>query len=185
MALLVLMVVSCTPDPPMPEMERTVQHEFAAFLSVAGTDANDVWVVGAQPGLLQEPVVLHWDGTDWDTISTEQQHPMWWVHPFEAGPTFIGGGGATVLKIEGDTVERTNTPKFLGTPYTAYGAQTRRRFGRWEVSLDETDLYGAMTAPLGPRYPSQRIFRERVRGNSQRCLKSGDVPVQMFGFAAV
>ena len=101
-----LLFVACDSDPDIPETSLSVNVEASAFLSVAGTSPDDVWVVGAQTAALEPPVVLHWDGKAWDSIETGQLHDMWWVHAFKDGPTFVGGGGATVLKIEDKVVER-------------------------------------------------------------------------------
>ena len=116
----VMALVACNPAPSVTE---TAVHERAAFLSVGGTGPDDVWVVGAQPGALESPVVLHLEDGSWTEVETGQLHAMWWVHAFDDGPAFIGGGGATVLKVDGDVVERTPTPKFFGnTVYGLWGA---------------------------------------------------------------
>ena len=122
-----LMISSgCGNAPDIPETELRIQHEKAAFLSVAGGAPNDVWVVGAQSSALESPVVLHWDGGQWDEIETGQLHAMWWVHTFKDGPVFVGGGGATVLKIQDKIVERTPTPEFFGnTVYGVWGANSK------------------------------------------------------------
>ncbi len=121
-SVLLLALAACTPDPL--EFTDPVMHPDAAFLSVAGTGPDDLWAVGAQPGALAEPVLLHRvDGGDWEPVATGQLHDLWWAHAFEGGPTFVGGGGATVLRIEGDVVERTPTPRFFGnTVYGVWGA---------------------------------------------------------------
>ena len=119
--LLMLGLAACSP--PMPETSLAVDFEEAAFLSVGGSGPDDVWVVGAQRALLEPASLLHWNGADWNSISSGQLHAMWWVHVFEDGPTFVGGGGATVLRIDGGVVERTATPEFFGnTVYGVWGA---------------------------------------------------------------
>lgn len=103
----------------------------AAFLSVAGTSSDDVWVVGAQPGPNQSSVLLHYDGANWQEVDSGQPHDMWWVHPFKDGPTFVSGAGATVLRIEDGVVERTPTPVFFGN--TVYGVWGQTPDDMWAV----------------------------------------------------
>ncbi len=115
-------LAACGPGP-VPPFEETAAHPEAAFLSVTGTASGDLWVVGAQPSPNAEPVVLHREDGAWTPIATGQVHDLWWAHTFEDGPTFLAGGGATVLKVEGDAVERTPTPVFFGnTVYGVWGA---------------------------------------------------------------
>jgi hypothetical protein len=101
--------------------EAPIEHPQAAFLSAGGTGPDDVWIVGAQADALGPPTLLHRDGSgDWSTLEVPSVlHDIWWVHAFEGGPTFFAGGGATVLRVEGDEVERTPTPVFFGN--TIYG----------------------------------------------------------------
>ena len=95
-------------------------HEDAAFLSVGGIGRDDVWVVGARPDSLAEPVVLRSrDGGPWQPVETGARHDLWWVHAFEDGPVFLSGAGSTVLIVQDERVERTPTPPFFG--FTVYG----------------------------------------------------------------
>jgi len=143
-ALLATALVAC-PDPVDPApVEPLAFGEIAtapraAFMSVGGTGPEDVWLVGAQPGLFEEPVVLRRRGGDWEEVSTGVLHAMWWVHAFEGGPTFIGGGGATVLRVDGDVVTRTPTPAFFGN--TVYGV--------WGASPDDVWAVGGFAGRSG------------------------------------
>ncbi|TVQ92967.1 MAG: hypothetical protein EA397_05620 [Deltaproteobacteria bacterium] len=116
LACLSLLLVACDPGPTLTD---PVQHAATAFMSVGGTGPDDVWIVGAQPGPQSPPTVLHLRDEQWRSIDTRQLHSLWWVHSFQDGPTFLGGAGATVLKIEGDEIERTPTPPFFGN--TVFG----------------------------------------------------------------
>jgi len=124
--LLVLVVSGCEKLDERPEattFEEVTTHPDAAFLSVGGTGSDDVWLVGAQPSAQESGVVLHWDGNSWSEIEANTPHDLWWVHAFEEGPAFVGGGGATVLRIDDNGVERTPTPPFFGnTVYGVWGA---------------------------------------------------------------
>lgn len=128
---LVLALAACGPQD-IGTFADPVQHPDAAFLSVGGTGPDDLWLVGAQPGALAEPVVLRRrDGGPWEPVSTGQLHPLWWVHAFDGGPTFLAGGGATILRVTGDTIERTDTPRFFGN--TVYGVWGSRPDDVWAV----------------------------------------------------
>ena len=96
------------------DFQPVAVHPAAALMSVAGTSPADIWMVGAQPAPNAAPLVLHGDGSSFSAVSTGQLHDLWWVHPFKHGPTFIGGGGATLLRIDGDEVTRLRTPGFAG-----------------------------------------------------------------------
>ncbi len=116
-----------------PGFAGVAEHPEAAFMSVGGT-SEEVWAVGAQPDLLDDAVVLRKRGGEWESIDTGQPHPMWWVHAFEDGPAFIGGGGSTVLRVEGDEIERTPTPPFFGHTI----------FGLWGASPDDVFAVGGV-----------------------------------------
>lgn len=122
LALLPLGLAACTAPPLV--FADPVGHPDAAFLSVGGTGPDDVWAVGAQTAPQGPPVVLHrQDGGDWDALDVDVMHDLWWVQAFEGGPTYLAGGGATVLRVDGDTIERTPTPVFFGnTVYGIWGA---------------------------------------------------------------
>lgn len=115
--LLGLAVAGC--EPRVPDFTEPVVHEYAAFMSVGGASSHDVWAVGAQPDPLNEPVVLRRRQGTWEPVSTGQLHPIWWVHAFQDGPVFLGGAGATVLRVDGDDITRTPTPPFFGN--TVFG----------------------------------------------------------------
>jgi len=117
------LAAGCPPQPRVDLVEAAF-HEQSAFLSIGGTSADDVWAVGAQADPLGPPTLLHRTGGEWREVeAAETLHDLWWVHAFEDGPVFISGGGATVLRVEGETIERTPTPVFFGnTVYGVWGA---------------------------------------------------------------
>ncbi len=134
--LVALSVAACDPKPRFTE---PVQHPDAAFMSVGGTGPDDVWVVGAQPHPQEGPVVLRTRDGAWERVETGQLHPIWWVHAFTDGPTFLGGGGATVLRVDGDEVTRTPTPVFFGNTV----------FGVWGASPDAVWAVGGFAGRDG------------------------------------
>lgn len=92
----------------------------SALMSVGGTGPDDIWLVGAQPSPTEQPLILHGDGTSWTPVLTGQVHDIWWAHAFRDGPTYLVGGGASFLRVDGDVVTRLPAPGFAGL--TAFGA---------------------------------------------------------------
>lgn len=108
-------MVACGNDPepaqetPLPATWAWVAHSpAAALLSVHGTSERDVWMSGADDG--QGPLVLHWDGQDWQREMTGTRGDLWWVHATQEGPVFLGGSDATVLRHADGAFERLKTP---------------------------------------------------------------------------
>ncbi len=138
-----LLLAGCSPEqespPPIPEIGEAALHARAAFLSVAGTSAEDVWVVGAQPELTSGPAVLRSRDGALQPVEVPMLHDLWWVHAFESGPVFLGGGGATVLRYENDAFERTPTPVFFGNTV----------FGIWGAAPDDVWAVGGFAGRDG------------------------------------
>lgn len=100
-----------------------------ALLSVGGTAADDVWVVGSDKG--SGPAVLHFDGADWKAVPTGTRGSLWWVHAFAGGPVFFAGANATVLRYDGTTFTRMPTPGVAR--YTIFGVWGRTPTDLWAV----------------------------------------------------
>ncbi|MCB9629801.1 MAG: vanadium-dependent haloperoxidase [Sandaracinaceae bacterium] len=129
-----VLVGGCSGGPrvrPAPAFEEAAGHPGAAVLSVAATAADDVWLVGAQPAVGARPLALRFDGSAWTTVDTGILHDLWWVHGFPDGPVFVAGGGASVLRIDGDAVERLETPPFFGN--TVFGVWGSTPTDLWAV----------------------------------------------------
>src|SRR5688572_1205303 len=60
-----------------------VESPSAALLSVSGTSADDVWMVGADGG--DGPLVLHWEGTGWQRVQSAARGDLWWVQALPSG----------------------------------------------------------------------------------------------------
>ncbi|MCC7109911.1 MAG: hypothetical protein IT382_11520, partial [Deltaproteobacteria bacterium] len=133
---------SCVPAVPvLPELEFSVaaQHPNSALMSVGGTGPTDVWMVGAQPAPNTAPFVLHGDGNTWTTVATGTLHDLWWVHAFAGGPTYLSGGGATLLRVDGEVVTRLGTPGFAGQTV----------FGVWGAAPDDVWAVGGFAGRTG------------------------------------
>lgn len=102
----------------------TVVHEQlpGALLSVWGTGADDVWTVGGDARDGTGPLVLHYDGSAWERIETgETEGDLWWVFGFDGGPIYMGGAGGVILRYEGGSFTKMDTPG-NGTVFGIWGA---------------------------------------------------------------
>src|SRR5690606_15027734 len=79
-ALVLGLTTACSPEPdpePEPGWALVFENLDPALLSVWGSAHDDVWTVGADAG--DGPMVLHFDGTDWTRLATNQSGNLWWV----------------------------------------------------------------------------------------------------------
>ncbi|HTV25545.1 MAG TPA: hypothetical protein VMG12_42910, partial [Polyangiaceae bacterium] len=78
---LVVLAAACGTTPPetgtLPPFRLVAESDDAAFLSVSGTAADDVWLAGADAG--RGPRVLHWDGESWSALDAGVDADLWWV----------------------------------------------------------------------------------------------------------
>ena len=100
-----------------------------ALLSVWGSSDEDVWTVGGDAG--DGPMVMHWDGSEWQTLDPDSAGDLWWVFGFAGGPVYMGGAGGRVLKYEGGSFDVMETP--VATPVV---------FGIWGCSPDDVWAVG-------------------------------------------
>jgi len=128
-------LLSCGGEPaaPVARWDVVVTSERAALLSVSGTRADDVWMVGADAG--DGPLVLHWDGADWQRTRADGSGDLWWVQALPGGGAYMAGSGATLLEVRAGAVERMDTPGGVGQIV----------FGVWAAQSD--DLYAVGSAP--------------------------------------
>lgn len=83
----------------------------AALLSVWGSSASDVWVVGGDARAGAGPYAAHYDGTAWTKHDTGQRNvDLWWVFGFEGGPVYMSGSNGTILRYQGGNFEKLTTP---------------------------------------------------------------------------
>lgn len=93
-----------------------------ALLSVWGTGADDVWVVGADARDGSGPLVFHYDGSGWERMETGQTAgTLWWVFGFEGGPVLMGGAGGIILRYDGSDFTLMDTPG-TGTVWGIWGS---------------------------------------------------------------
>lgn len=116
---------------PAPTWQAVHEDLAGALLSVWGTAEDDVWSVGGDPGTGTGPMVLHWDGSAWETLDAESEGDLWWVFGFTGGPVYMGGGGGRILRYDGSGFEVMSTPS--STPIV---------FGIWGCSPDDVWAVG-------------------------------------------
>jgi hypothetical protein len=108
-------------EKPTAEWAKVTNAESAALMSVHGTAADDVWMVGADDG--RGPLVLHYDGEAWERRETGVRGDLWWIHATKDGPVFFGGSDALMLRFEDGKFERLRTPGLgKNTVYGIYAA---------------------------------------------------------------
>lgn len=92
------------------------------MLSVWGTSAQDVWIVGGRSEVAGAPTVLHYDGDAWRRVDSGQTGiDLWWVFGFAGGDVFFSGAGGTILRYRGASFERMTTPR-SGIIFGMWGA---------------------------------------------------------------
>jgi hypothetical protein len=106
-----------------PEWQVVARHLPSAVLSVWGTSADDVYLVGGDAGDGRGPAVFHGDGASWTRLDTGQVGNLWWVFGFSSGPVYLGGDGGMILRYQGGTFTRMTTPG-IGTVFGIWGATT-------------------------------------------------------------
>jgi len=147
--------VGCDGDEPIDEPvvdTWQIVHEDApgALLSVWGTSARDVWVVGADARDGTGPTVLHFEGDAWQRVQTGQaQGDLWWVFGFPGGPVYMGGTGGMILRHEPGSDAFT----LMATPGTA------TIYGIWGAAEDELWAVGGESDSAGG-------FAWRLRGDA-------------------
>jgi len=87
------------------------QAQPTALLSVSGTSATDVWVVGGDPRDGTGPVVEHYDGTGWTKLDPGVRNvDLWWVHAFDDGTVLMSGLNGTIVRYQSGAFTTLTTP---------------------------------------------------------------------------
>jgi hypothetical protein len=108
------------------------EQEPAALLSVWGTSANDVWVVGGRTQSTG-PVLLHLDDSGWERLDAGRPDiDLWIVFGFEGGDVYFGGSDGAILRHRDGAVETVTTPPG-GTLFGLWGSSPE---DMWAVGDD-------------------------------------------------
>jgi hypothetical protein len=133
----VLGLGACSPDDE-PSWEVVTQDLDGALLSVWGTSATDLWVVGGDSRDGKGPIVLHVVDGQAERIDTgETSGDLWWVFGFPAGPIYMGGANGLILRYESGSFTKMTTPS----------AQTV--FGIWGSSPSDVWAVGGSSDARG------------------------------------
>jgi hypothetical protein len=123
----------------------------ASLLSVWGSSATDVWVVGGDPRDGTGPIVQHYDGETWTKLDTgERNVDLWWVTGFAGGPVLMSGSNGTILRYQDGAFEKLPTPGNLIV------------FGMWGAAPDDLWAVGGNSGGGG--------FAWRYDGNAWRVV---------------
>ena len=112
------------------DYELLYQDIDAALMSVAGTAADDVWLVGARVRGVTGALMLHYDGNKLSRVENEIDADLWWVHARDKTHQVVVGSGGTVAIGDGKKFEVLQTP----------GASTV--YGAWSASEKEVWIVG-------------------------------------------
>jgi hypothetical protein len=115
---------------PLPTWQVVSESDAAALLSVSGSSARDVWLVGADDGA--GPLVLHGDGASWQREDTGVRADLWWVHATPDGLVYAAGSAGTVLEYRAGVWTRLDTP----------GSSEHTVFGIWAAPSGELYAVG-------------------------------------------
>ena len=102
----------------------------AALMSVSGTAADDVWLVGARTRDGNGAMLLHYDGSKLTRVTNTIDADLWWVHARDKTHIYCVGSGGTVATGDGKRFTVLDTP----------GASTV--YGVWADSNDEAWIVG-------------------------------------------
>lgn len=118
----VVLAATLTACPPSASWQTVHKGLPAALLSIWGTSAQHVWAVGADAGDGKGPLVLRFNGSTWEQLSTGTTGDLWWVHGFENGPVYLGGTGGRILRYADGAFTQMSTPSTSGVVFGIWGA---------------------------------------------------------------
>ena len=125
-------------EPPIEPQWQLVATELPeALLSVSGSAADDVWVVGADAG--DGPLIARFDGGGWSRYASPIAADLWWVHAVSAAHVYAGGSQGTILRLVDNRFERMTTP----------GLARHTVFGIWGAAPDDVWAVGGVSGRDG------------------------------------
>lgn len=122
-SLLIGLVACGTSPEPTPTWQGIAAGESSAMLAIWGTRSDDVWVVGGRTSPTGGPSILHYDGTAWVRVDSQQTNlDLWWVVGLDDGDVLFSGSGGTILRHHEHTLQRLTTPSVTGTIFGMWAA---------------------------------------------------------------
>ena len=139
-----------------------------AVMSVWGTSASDVFLVGADQRDGHGPFAAHFDGAAWTRLDTGvASGNLWWVFGFPGGgPVYMGGDGGTILRYQSGSFVHMATPG-IGTVFGIWGASNS---DLWAVGGDPGGqaggfawrLQGGDTWTAAPSFPADLPMTDAI-----------------------
>ena len=83
------------PTTPQCDVTTVASGGSVSLYSIWGNATDNVYMVGADAGA--GPVVLHWNGTDWNSLDTGTTGDLWWVWGDGADNVWFSGAGGRVV----------------------------------------------------------------------------------------
>ncbi len=122
---------------PIPLAWETVVNAYqpGALLSGWAPAPDDVWAIGGEQG---KSVVLHFDGTAWESMESGLTDQLWWIHGFEGGPVYVAGDHGAIARWDGTAWEVMDS----GAPGTTL-------FGIWGATPDDMWAVGGPSQAPG------------------------------------
>lgn len=142
-------------DPPQDGWALVFEGLDEALLSVWGTAADDVWVVGADAG--SGPAVLRYDGEGWTRFATGATGALWWVHGLGDTLWMVGEGGLILRHTRGTTTFE----EMAGPPEaTLFGVMAFAEDDVWAVGGDLSGNRGVVWHFDGARWQADDTVPE-------------------------
>lgn len=126
-------------DPSEGTWEIVEKNLPGALMSVWGSGADDVWVVGADAG--DGPIVKRWDGAAWTELDAGSPGHLWWVSGAGDGVWMSGAGGRILRYDRSDMSFETWTAP---TPETLYGVLPLADDDVWACGSDDQNTAGVI-----------------------------------------
>jgi len=112
---------------PTPQVHPVLHDLPAALLSIAGTSAADVYAVGALAKDASGPLILHYDGQNWQRLDSGATKGLWWVSvtPID-GDFYMAGDQGLILRYTPSTgtFEPQVTPGSTETLFGIWGTDS-------------------------------------------------------------
>ena len=124
---------------------------YGAFMSVWGPSGDDVYTVGGQPQLGEDPgdgVVFHFDGESWTQLAVPEGPMLNWVHGAGESVWAVGESGRALRFEDGVFVEEFDT----GVGVQLWGVWAAAEDDVWAVGGNPRDRQGA---PVMAHYDGQ------------------------------
>jgi hypothetical protein len=116
------------PDVTDSEWEIVFEELDVALFAVWGTAKDDVWVVGSDSG--DGPLVMHYDGDEWEVLDTGASGDLWWVSG-RGDDVWMAGTDGLILRYSRDDEDFDDLS--VADDVTLYGIFPTARDDVWAV----------------------------------------------------